>query len=326
MSGNATSATVLGLGAMGSALAGALLETGRPVTVWNRSADKTKPLVERGAVAAGSAAEAVAASELAIVCLLDDASVREVLDPASLAGRTVANLTNGTPRQARELAKWVSERGGKFLDGGIMAVPPMIGQPGAFVFYSGPEDVFDAHREAFDAFGGSNYVGEDPGLAALHDLALLSGMYGQFTGVLQAYALIRSEGLSAVEFAPLLSGWLTAMSGFVQQAAAEVDSGDYSQNVVSNLGMQAAAFENLPLAAADQGVSSELLAPLHQLLLRRAADGHGAENLTSVIELLKGLSMTVSSRNSDRIRCVEGEFAAVAQQCPEHVDESPGQR
>ncbi|ATY11428.1 MFS transporter [Amycolatopsis sp. AA4] len=40
----------------------------------------------------------------------------------------------------------------------------------------------------------------------------------------------------------------------------------------------------------------------------------------------KGLSMTVSSRNSDRIRCVEGEFAAVAQQCPEHVDESPGQR
>ncbi|MGV9293867.1 NAD(P)-dependent oxidoreductase [Amycolatopsis sp. NPDC003676] len=287
MSGNATSATVLGLGAMGSALAGALLETGRPVTVWNRSADKTKPLVARGAVAAGSAAEAVAASELVIACLLDDASVREVLGTASLAGKTVVNLTNGTPRQARELAGWVSEQGGKFLDGGIMAVPPMIGQPGAFVFYSGPKDLFDTHRAAFDAFGGSNYVGEDPGLAALHDLALLSGMYGQFTGILQAYALIRSEGLSAVEFAPLLSGWLTAMSSFVQQAAVEVDSGDYAQDVVSNLGMQAAAFDNLPAAAADQGVSSDLLAPLHQLLLRRAADGHGAENLTSVIELLK---------------------------------------
>ncbi|MCG3752537.1 MULTISPECIES: NAD(P)-dependent oxidoreductase [Amycolatopsis] len=287
MSGNATSMTVLGLGAMGSALAGALLEAGRPVTVWNRSADKTKPLVERGAVAAGSAAEAVAASELVIVCLLDDASVREVLKTASLAGRTVVNLTNGTPRQARELAEWVEEQGGAFLDGGIMAVPPMIGRPGAFVFYSGPQDVFDTHRAAFDAFGGSNYVGEDPGLAALHDLALLSGMYGQFTGVLQAYALIRSEGLSAVEFAPLLSGWLAAMGSFVQHAAVEVDSGDYTQNVVSNLGMQAAAFENLPIAAADQGVSSELLAPLHQLLLRRAADGHGAENLTSVIELLK---------------------------------------
>ncbi|UKD59132.1 NAD(P)-binding domain-containing protein [Amycolatopsis sp. FU40] len=287
MSGNATSATVLGLGAMGSALAGALLTAGRPVTVWNRSADKTKPLVGRGATAAGAAAEAVAASELVIVCLLDDASVREVLKTVSLAGRTVVNLTNGTPRQARELAEWVTEQGAKFLDGGIMAIPPMIGQPGAFVFYSGPKDVFDTHRAAFDTFGGSNYVGEDPGLAALHDLALLSGMYGQFIGVLQAYALIRSEGLSAVEFAPLLGGWLTAMSNFVQEAAVEADSGDYTRNVVSNLGMQAAAFENLPIAAADQGVSSELLAPLHQLLLRRAADGHGAENLTSVIELLK---------------------------------------
>ncbi|WP_116206145.1 NAD(P)-dependent oxidoreductase [Amycolatopsis circi] len=287
MSGNATSVTVLGLGAMGSALAGALLGTGRPVTVWNRSADKTKPLVTRGAVAAESAAKAVAASELVIACLLDDASVREVLDTASLPGKTVVNLTNGTPRQACELAEWVTEKGGRFLDGGIMAVPPMIGQPGAFVFYSGPKDLFDTHRAVFDAFGGSNYVGEDPGLAALHDLALLSGMYGQFTGILQAYALIRSEGLSAVEFAPLLSGWLTAMGGFAQTAAKEVDSGDYTQDVVSNLGMQAAAFENLPAAAADQGVSSELLAPLHQLLLRRAADGHGAENLTSVIELLK---------------------------------------
>ncbi|GAA1031388.1 MULTISPECIES: NAD(P)-dependent oxidoreductase [Amycolatopsis] len=287
MSGNATSATVLGLGAMGSALVGALLDTGRPVTVWNRSADKAKPLVTRGAVAAGSAAAAVAASELVIACLLDDASVREVLGTASLAGKTVVNLTNGTPRQARELAEWVSEQGGKFLDGGIMAVPPMIGQPGAFVFYSGPKDVFDTHRAAFDTFGGSNYVGEDPGLAALHDLSLLSGMYGQFIGILQAYALIRSEGLSAVEFQPLLSGWLTAMGTFAEHAAKEIDSGDYSQGVVSNLGMQAAAFDNLPAAAADQGVSSELLAPLHQLLLRRTADGHGAENLTSVIELLK---------------------------------------
>ncbi|MFD2473618.1 imine reductase family protein [Amycolatopsis silviterrae] len=287
MSGNATSATVLGLGDMGSALAGALLGAGRPVTVWNRSADKAKPLVAKGAVAAESAAGAVAASELVIVCLLDDASVREVLGTVSLAGRAVVNLTNGTPRQARELAGWVAEQGGTFLDGGIMAIPPMIGQPGAFVFYSGPKDLFETHRAAFDTFGGSNYVGEDPGLAALHDLALLSGMYGQFIGILQAYALIRSEGLSAVEFAPLLSGWLGAMGGFAEEAAGQIDSGDYSKDVVSNLGMQAAAFENLPLAAADQGVSAELLAPLHQLLLRGAAEGHGAENLASVIELLK---------------------------------------
>ncbi|WP_020660864.1 NAD(P)-dependent oxidoreductase [Amycolatopsis benzoatilytica] len=278
---------VLGLGDMGSALARALLSAGHAVTVWNRSAAKAEPLADLGATVAGSAAEAIATSELAVACLLDYASVREVLGTASLSGRTVVNLTNGTPRQARELAEWVAARGGKFLDGGIMAVPPMIGKPGAFVFYSGPRDVFDAHRDAFAAFGGINYAGEDPGLAALHDLALLSGMYGLFVGVLQAYALIRSEGLSAVEFAPLLSGWIAAMAGFTEQTAVEVDRGDYSQGVVSNLAMQAAAFDNLPAAAADQGVSAELIAPLHRLLVRGVADGRGAQNLSSVIELLK---------------------------------------
>lgn len=40
------SVTVLGLGAMGTALAGAFLRAGHRITVWNRSADKTVPLKE----------------------------------------------------------------------------------------------------------------------------------------------------------------------------------------------------------------------------------------------------------------------------------------
>lgn len=41
--------TVLGLGSMGTALAGALLEAGHETTVWNRSAGKDEALVARGA-------------------------------------------------------------------------------------------------------------------------------------------------------------------------------------------------------------------------------------------------------------------------------------
>jgi phosphoglycerate dehydrogenase-like enzyme len=46
------SVTVLGLGAMGSALAGAFLAAGRPVTVWNRTQGKAGELVARGATEA----------------------------------------------------------------------------------------------------------------------------------------------------------------------------------------------------------------------------------------------------------------------------------
>ncbi len=281
--------TVVGLGAMGTALAEAFLASGHPTTVWNRSAGKAEPLIAKGAVLAKTPAEAITANRLVIVCLLDYRSVYDVLganvDP--LSGRVLVNLTNGTPTQARELATWAVERGADYLDGGIMAVPPMIATPDAFVLYSGSRRAFDTYRPVLDRLGESHYLGDDPGMAALHDLALLSGMYGMFMGVLHAFALVGTEGVEATRFAPMLSRWLDAMGEFVSGAAEQIDKGDYTIGVVSNLAMQATAYVNLLQGAENQGLSPELLAPLGSLLDRRFAEGHGHEDITGVIELLK---------------------------------------
>lgn len=283
-----TAVTVLGLGAMGTALAEALLADGHPTTVWNRSPAKAEPLIAKGAVRAETIADAIAASRLTIVCLLDYHSVHDVLDTNvdSLPGSVLVNLTISTPAQARELAAWTAERGADYLDGGIMAVPPMIGTPAAFLLYSGSRGAFDTHRPVLDSFGESQYLGADPGRAALHDLALLSGMYGMIMGVLHAFALVGTEGVDARTFAPLLSRWLDGMVGFVSSAADLIDKGDYTTDVVSSVAMQAAAYPNLLQAAEDQGLSPELLAPLLPLLRRWVDEGHGAEDITGVIELL----------------------------------------
>lgn len=256
--------TVVGLGAMGSALAEALLAGGYPTTVWNRSAHKADPLVAKGAVRAETAAEAITASRLVIVCLLDYHSVSDVLgvDAGSLSGRVLVNLTNGTPAQAFELAAWAAQRDADYLDGGIMAVPPMIATPAAFLLYSGSRSAFDTYRHVLDSLGESHYLGADPGMAALHDLALLSGMYGMVVGVLHAFALVGTEGVEATTFAPMLSRWLDGMSGFVSGAAEQIDKRDYTIGVTSNLAMQAAAYVNLVQVAEEQGISPELVAPL----------------------------------------------------------------
>ncbi|WP_410657496.1 NAD(P)-dependent oxidoreductase [Amycolatopsis sp. lyj-112] len=284
-----TPVTVLGLGAMGTALVEALLAAGHPVTAWNRTASRAEVVAAKGASVASTIDEALAANEIVIACLLDYDSVHEVLDPAAagLRGRLFVNLTNGTPGQAREMSAWADGLGAEYLDGGIMAVPPMIGSPAAFIFYSGSGTVFGRARTALDTFGGTNYLGADPGLAPLHDIALLSGMYGHFIGVIQAFALVGSAGVKAKDFAPLLRGWMDAMSGFTERAAEQLDDGDYVTDVVSNLAMQAAAFPNLAKAAEEQGVSAELLTPLQPLMDRRVAAGHGDEDLIGVIELLK---------------------------------------
>jgi 3-hydroxyisobutyrate dehydrogenase len=60
---------IAGIGRMGSNIGARLLEVGHRLTVWNRSADKTKPLAEAGARVAASPAELVAATETVITVL-----------------------------------------------------------------------------------------------------------------------------------------------------------------------------------------------------------------------------------------------------------------
>ena len=61
--------TIIGLGAMGSMLARALLQKNYRVTVWNRTIEKAEQLVSAGASLASSVAAAVGASPVTIVCV-----------------------------------------------------------------------------------------------------------------------------------------------------------------------------------------------------------------------------------------------------------------
>ncbi|MGX1883675.1 NAD(P)-dependent oxidoreductase [Streptomyces sp. NPDC055287] len=279
--------SVLGLGMMGSALAAAFLKAGHPVTVWNRSAAKTGPLAAQGATPAETVTDAVAASPLVIVCFTTNDNVTETLATVDLTGKTLANLTNGTPAQARALATWAETQGAAYIDGGIMAVPQMIATPAAYVLYSGDEQAYETHRPALAALGGTQWVGTDPGRAALYDLALLTGMYGMLIGVAQAFALIRTEDIKATEFADPLHAWVSAMlSGVVPGVAAAVDSGQHLTDV-SSLGINQAAFSNFIDAYNDQGVSPELFVPFQKLLDRSVAEGHAADGLSRLVDLLK---------------------------------------
>ncbi len=68
----------LGLGTMGTPMALRLLAAGHELSVWNRSEERTKPLLREGAIAAATPAEAELGSEAVITMLLDDAAYEEV--------------------------------------------------------------------------------------------------------------------------------------------------------------------------------------------------------------------------------------------------------
>lgn len=254
---------MIGMGAMGRAMAAAWVAAGRPVTVWNRTPGRAQGFTE-----AATAEAAVEASRLVVVCVLDYEATYAALPAAALAGRTVVQLTTGTPRQAREMAAWATAHGASYVDGGVMATPPLVGHPGSLVFYSGSEEAFHASEPALRELGEARFVGEDPGRAALYDLALLSAMYGMFGGIGQALALGASEHIPESELRPMINDWLRAMLSVVP---ADLDP----EVEYASLRMQAANYGILLDASREQGVRTDLVAPMGDLLHRAVAAGPG---------------------------------------------------
>ncbi|WP_405164600.1 NAD(P)-binding domain-containing protein [Nocardia sp. NBC_01499] len=280
-----TSVTVLGLGSMGRAVASALLVGGRTVTVWNRTPGRGNELVAAGAHSVSDIAEAVVASPVVIVILLDHASVHATLDPVakSLAGRQLLNLTSTTPEEARELASWADSHGIDLLDGGIMVPPHLIGAPGASILYSGSRTVFDAHRAMLELLGSADYFGADAGVASAYDFALLSAMYGMFGGFFHGAALARSAGLSARQYSERAAALLTAMAQSLSAHGDLIDTGDYRTDS-QNIALHKPAVDAILRATIDAGLAPDLLSPLRTLIDRQIVTGHGGLALSRTVE------------------------------------------
>lgn len=280
--------TVIGLGSMGSALAAVFLERGYETTVWNRSAHRAQPLVDRGAQLAATPEEAIAASPLTIACVLDYEALYAVLDPVagSLAGKTLVNLTSGSPEQAHEADAWARSHAADYLDGAIMTTPPGVGSPEMMLLYSGSHAVFEAHRPALASLGDPLHLGTDPGLASLYDAALLGLMWSTMTGWLHGTALVGAEKTPATDFTPVAIRWLTAVAGFLTTYAPQVDAGRYPGDDAT-VDVQIAAIDHLIHAAAARGIENTLPELLKSTMERTKAAGHGSDSYASVIEVLK---------------------------------------
>ncbi|MFI7704192.1 NAD(P)-dependent oxidoreductase [Nonomuraea sp. NPDC049480] len=280
--------TVVGLGPMGQAMAGAYLSGGYEVTVWNRTPAKADELVARGARRAGSVEEALTASELVVLSLIDYAAMYAILEqsPATaLTGRTVANLTSDTPDRARQAAAWLAERGAVQITGGVQVPPPGIGTPEAMTYYSGPKDTIEAHRSALEVLTGIDYLGEDPGLAALYYQIGIDMFWTGLMGYLHGQAVAEANGISAEKFLPhaiKTMDFRYFLEFYAPRIAAGLHEGD-----VDRLSMGVASLEHVVHTARASGVDGSLPAAVLEIFRRGVAAGHGRDSLTSLVDVLR---------------------------------------
>ena len=282
------SVTVIGLGQLGSALAGAFLKGGRPTTVWNRSGDKAEPLTREGANRTATPAEAVSASRLVVVCVSDYAAVHEILDPLGevLAGKVLVNLSSGTPEQAREMAEWAAGGGADYLDGAVMSSPYLVGRSEAVLLYAGSPATFETYGPALGSLGGATYLGTDPGVASLYDAALFGMNWGLLSGFLHAAALVGTEGVRATEFASVATGYLPFVTGLLSDIARQIEEGRYPDDD-GTIEVHAAAMDHLIHTSLEHGIGADVPKLVKGLLERGVATGYGADGMASLIEVVR---------------------------------------
>jgi 3-hydroxyisobutyrate dehydrogenase len=113
---------VAGLGAMGGNIAARLIEVGHKVAVWNRSADKTKPLADAGAAVASSPAELARQCDAVITILTDGAAIDDVYNgpngllSGDVKGKLFIEMSTVPPKVETDLAEKVRAKGGSLVE------------------------------------------------------------------------------------------------------------------------------------------------------------------------------------------------------------------
>ncbi|MFF3677512.1 NAD(P)-dependent oxidoreductase [Streptomyces sp. NPDC002120] len=292
--------TVIGLGPMGQAITRTLLTAGHRVTVWNRTAGRAAGVVADGATLAATPGEALEAGDLVILSLTDYQAMYGILDgaTASLAGRTLVNLSSDTPDRTREAATWAAGHRAAFLTGGVMVPAPMVGTDAAHVYYSGPGEVMDRHQAALARLGTPKYLGEDPGLAQMMYQAQLAVFLTTLSALMHATAMLGTAGMKAGEALPELLASADSIGAILRAAeetpGAALDAGEHPGDL-STVTMMGATADHIVETSAALGLDLALPLAVQAHYRHAIGNGHGGDNWTRIIDGIRSTPSTPSA-------------------------------
>lgn len=285
-----TTVTMLGLGRMGSALARGFRKGGAQVTVWNRDPAKAEAVRGEGFAVAGSLAEAIRASDVVAVSVLNYSASGALLfgDQARglLKGKSIIEFTTGTPTEAREASRRAGEAGAAYLDAAIMAYPSGIGTSEATILFSGNQEVFSRHEAGLRVLGGNAmYLGDNVGAAATLDLALLDFYYGANVAILHGASICQSEGFPLEIYAKALAGFAPILTATAELGAKMIPARQYAGTEATN-DIHAAALDHIVRASREarlDGFPATIMGYFEKAL----AKGHGPDEIVALYEAMR---------------------------------------
>jgi 3-hydroxyisobutyrate dehydrogenase len=249
----------IGLGLMGSGMSMNLLKAGFPVTVWNRTQSKMKPLLDAGAEGAKSPKELAEKSDIIVDIVTDSSDVEEVLlgtdgvINGAKSGTIVIDMSTISPSVTRQIAEELAKNNVKMLDAPVSGGDTGARQGTLSIMVGGDDDVYNECLPVLQAMGktithvGGNGMGQTVKLVN----QILVGM--TMLGVAEALMFAKKSGVDLESCLAAVSGgaagsWQLSNNG-AKLLQGDLEPGFKVKDYIKDLRliMEAAGEVNMPL-------------------------------------------------------------------------------
>jgi 3-hydroxyisobutyrate dehydrogenase-like beta-hydroxyacid dehydrogenase len=287
----------IGLGAMGSRIAGRLLDAGHRVYGTNRTASKAQPLIERGLIWRDTPREVAAAADVVFSMVADDAALEAIATApegilAGLApGKVYVDMSTVSPQASRELAAPVSALGAQMLDAPVSGSIPQAESGTLAIMVGGDQQAFTAVQPLLRELGQTvTHIGPS-GQGLLLKLAINISLAVQTLAFSEGLLLAERGGVDpelAAEVmstssigSPMLKARIPLLLHLPEHAWFDVELMQkdirLARHAADELAIplpSAAAADAILTDARELGYAHRDLAALHETLARTAPDLH----------------------------------------------------
>jgi 3-hydroxyisobutyrate dehydrogenase len=275
---------VLGIGAIGAAIARNLLAADFPVRVWNRSPEKAQALADESATVCASSADAVAEADVVLTTLYDGPAVHEVMQQAAdglRPGTVWADLSTVGVDDVPQLADLAKEHGVEFVDAPVQGARPVAEQGQLLIYAAGSERAKPVLEPIFAAVGRrTDWLSTEPGSTAATSTKLVVNgwLFALTSATAEAVALAQGLGVDPEAFRAAIAGG-PLDNAWAQTKSAAILEHDFSPLFsVRNAAKDAALIEQAAQAA---GVRVDVSDAVRNRFERAIREGHGDKDMVA---------------------------------------------
>jgi 3-hydroxyisobutyrate dehydrogenase len=191
----------IGMGHMGSAMAKRLRGAGYPVTVYDRTPERAKPLGQQGASIAETPKSLAEQCDVVLVCVTDDVAQEQVtlgVDGALTGlreGVTIVDLSTVSPGASRRLYDAAHAKGVAMLDAAVSGSVPQVEQGSLVIFVGGREETYQQCRPILEVLGKSIFYMGPSGMGTTMKLVVNTLLGLGMQALAEAIALGEQAGL-----------------------------------------------------------------------------------------------------------------------------------